>query len=47
VVPIIGGSRLDQLHENLKAATVRLSRDQRDRLDAAGAAQPDREGEYR
>jgi len=45
VVPIIGGSRLDQLHENLKAATVRLSRDQHDRLEAAGAPQPDREGE--
>ena len=45
VVPIIGGSRLEQIQENLEAAAIRLSPDQRERLDAAGAPHPDDEGE--
>ena len=45
VIPIIGGSTLEQVQQNLQAATVRLSRDQRDRLNAAGAPHPDGEGE--
>jgi len=45
VIPIIGGSRLGQVQQNLEAAAVRLSEDQQDRLYAAGAPQPDGEGE--
>jgi aryl-alcohol dehydrogenase-like predicted oxidoreductase len=43
IVPIIGGSTLDQLHENLGSATLELSDDQVHRLTAAGASsqQPD------
>jgi aryl-alcohol dehydrogenase-like predicted oxidoreductase len=44
VVPIIGGSRLEQVQENVRAAAVRLSRDHRDRLAAAGDPQPDGQG---
>jgi aryl-alcohol dehydrogenase-like predicted oxidoreductase len=40
VIPIIGGSRLEQLQENLGASSVRLSPEQRDRLDAASAPRP-------
>ncbi|HYP46613.1 MAG TPA: aldo/keto reductase [Propionibacteriaceae bacterium] len=45
VIPIIGGSTLEQLQENLMAGAVRLSRDHQNRLDAAGTPQPDVEGE--
>jgi aryl-alcohol dehydrogenase-like predicted oxidoreductase len=37
VIPIIGGSTLDQLRENLAATDVLLTSDQRNRLHAAGA----------
>lgn len=45
VIPIIGGSTPEQVRQNLQAATVGLSREQRSRLDAAGAPQPHGEGE--
>ena len=36
VLPIIGGSRVEQLAENLAAVRIRLSEEQMARLDSAG-----------
>lgn len=38
IIPIVGGSRLDQVRENIAAANLRLTVDQRRRLASAGSS---------